>query len=262
MQQAPLSYDITSVVPSESERGDVVMRRANANKQVAKLSGKIARVFNRLAALSGDGYTALVDELSHNEGRLRDLTTDCDGLLFDRDGGDVGWCTGPTMLDEFAGGWEAAVGAGAAQAAVTLVGIRDDGSDIGDEQGDDGSDIGAEQEFCYDDEADPPEDAPTENRGLTPTPAAVGSIFASDQAAPPENRGLTPTPAAVSSPTHSEAKRKKKRKCVKRNFKNNSEQKAHKHEYDMQSARKAIKAQKQRERRAAAKAKAKGDRAT
>jgi hypothetical protein len=126
VQKAFNSYDITAVVPSQGESGAVLMRRANANKNVAKLSGKIERVFNRLASLSGDDYTALVDEISHDQGRLRDLTEDCKGLLFDRDGGEVGWCTGPTFLDE------------PLDAATALVALRASANEINDGDGGDG----------------------------------------------------------------------------------------------------------------------------
>jgi len=135
-QRAFLSYDITAVVPSQNERGVVQMRRAHANKHVAKLSRKISHVFDLLAALSGDDYTAIVEELSHEGGRLRELTEDCEGLLFDRDGGEVGWCTGPTFLDDPI----VAAAESNIDAATALVELRTGGgnaeSNVENEQGD------------------------------------------------------------------------------------------------------------------------------
>ena len=269
------------MVPSQGESGAVLMRRANANKDVAKLSGKIERVFNRLASLSGDDYTALVDGLSHDEGRLRELTEDCKGLFFDRDGGEVGWCTGPTLLDE------------PIDAATALVGLRasveseindgdgggveanaemDDG-DSGDVDGDsgdvdsetndgDGGGVDANAEINDDDSGDVDSetnhgdgggvDANGINDGDGGGGDADAEINDGDGGGVEDPRGC-----AEDNDEPSEAERgshkRVKRAYVKRNHSSEAERRAHKHAYDMVLERKQKKADAQRERRRRAK---------
>jgi hypothetical protein len=244
VQKAFNSYDITAVVPSQGESGAVLMRRANANKDVAKLSGKIERVFNRLASLSGDDYTALVDEISHDQGRLRDLTEDCKGLFFDRDGGEVGWCTGPTFLDEPIDE--------PIDAATALVALR---ASVDPEINDgDGGVVEANAEINDGDSGDVDSEINDGDGGGGNVDSEINDGDAGVVEANVVEANVVESEDNDESREAERGSHKRvKRAYVKRNHSSEAERRAHKHAYDMVLERKQKKADAQRERRRKAK---------